>query len=162
MRNTFRVVNKHFSKIFKTLLPFTDAKLAPPEGQSELDGLELKVAFNGTWKKSLSELSGGQKSLLALSFILALLRYKPAPLYILDEVDAALDLSHTQNIGTMIRKYFPQSQFIIVSLKDGMYSNASVLFKVSFSEGTSQVNRLQRQIAAPKKSDGSKNKYMAS
>ena len=57
------------------------------------------MAFGATWKKSLSELSGGQCSLLALSLILALLLFKPAPMYILDEVDAALDLSHTQNIG---------------------------------------------------------------
>ena len=46
-------------------------------------------------------------------------RFKPAPLYILDEVDAALDLNHTQNIGRMIKQHFPQSQFIIVSLKVG-------------------------------------------
>jgi hypothetical protein len=68
------------------------------------------VAFGGVWKDSLSELSGGQKSLLALSLILAMLLFKPAPIYILDEVDAALDLSHTQNIGRMIKTHFPQSQ----------------------------------------------------
>ena len=73
-------------------------------------GLEVKVAFGGVWKDSLSELSGGQKSLLALSLILAMLLFKPAPIYILDEVDAALDLSHTQNIGRMIKTHFPQSQ----------------------------------------------------
>lgn len=61
-------------------------KLEPPEGCSFLDGLEVRVAFGGVWKQSLSELSGGQRSLLALSLILALLLFKPAPLYILDEV----------------------------------------------------------------------------
>lgn len=60
----------------------------------------VQIAFHHKWKDSLSELSGGQRSLLALSLILALLKVKPAPVYILDEVDAALDLSHTQNIGT--------------------------------------------------------------
>ena len=50
----------------------------------------------------LSELSGGQRSLLALSFILALLKYRPAPFYILDEIDAALDSSHTENIGNTL------------------------------------------------------------
>jgi structural maintenance of chromosome 2 len=45
------------------------------------------------------------------------LLYKPAPMYILDEVDAALDLSHTQNIGNMLKTHFSQSQFIVVSLK---------------------------------------------
>lgn len=63
--------------------------------------------------------SGGQRSLLALSLVLALLRFKPAPMYILDEIDAALDLSHTQNIGQMLKQHFSQSQFIVVSLKEG-------------------------------------------
>lgn len=75
-----------FGSIFSTLLPGTMAKLEPPEGCSFLDGLEVKVAFGSVWKQSLSELSGGQRSLLALSLILALLLFKPAPLYILDEV----------------------------------------------------------------------------
>ena len=101
---------RDFGSIFSTLLPGTSAKLDPPEDGDYMDGLEVKVAFGGVWKQSLSELSGGQRSLLALSLVLALLLFKPAPLYILDEVDAALDLSHTQNIGRMIKAHFPHSQ----------------------------------------------------
>lgn len=104
-------------------------------------GLEVRVAFGGVWKESLSELSGGQKSLLALSLILAMLLFKPAPIYILDEVDAALDLSHTQNIGRMIKTHFPQSQFIVVSLKEGMFNNANVIFRTKFIDGVSNVTR---------------------
>jgi len=48
--------------------------------------LDLQVAFGNVWKETLTELSGGQRSLLALSLILALLLFKPAPMYILDEV----------------------------------------------------------------------------
>ncbi|KAI5007110.1 hypothetical protein ZWY2020_047058 [Hordeum vulgare] len=118
LKVTWLKVNKDFGSIFGTLLPGTMAKLDPPEGGTFLDGLEVRVAFGTVWKQSLSELSGGQRSLLALSLILALLLFKPAPLYILDEVDAALDLSHTQNIGRMIKAHFPQSQFIVVSLKE--------------------------------------------
>lgn len=51
-----------------------------------LAGLEVRVAFGEVWKESLTELSGGQRSLLALSLILAMLLFKPAPIYILDEV----------------------------------------------------------------------------
>lgn len=104
-------------------------------------GLEVRVAFGGVWKASLSELSGGQKSLLALSLILAMLLFKPAPIYILDEVDAALDLSHTQNIGRMIKSHFPQSQFIVVSLKEGMFNNANVIMRTKFVDGVSTVTR---------------------
>lgn len=62
-------------------------------------------------------------------------------MYILDEVDAALDLSHTQNIGHLLRSRFKGSQFIVVSLKDGMFNNANVLFKTRFRDGTSIVER---------------------
>ena len=106
-----------------------------------MDGLEVKVAFGDKWKESLSELSGGQRSLVALSLILSLLLFKPAPLYILDEVDAALDLSHTQNIGQMLKSHFKSSQFIVVSLKDGMFNNANVLFRTKFVDGMSTVGR---------------------
>jgi len=71
---------------------------------------QVKVGFGGVWKDSLGELSGGQRSLVALSLILAMLLFKPAPIYILDEVDAALDLSHTQNIGNMLKAHFKHSQ----------------------------------------------------
>lgn len=81
-------------------------------------------------------------SLIALSLIMALLQFKPAPMYILDEVDAALDLSHTQNIGRLIKTRFKGSQFIVVSLKDGMFQNANRIFRTRFSEGTSMVQAL--------------------
>jgi len=141
LEKTWKKVNKDFGSIFSTLLPGTKAKLTPPDGQTVLDGLELKVAFGEVWKDSLSELSGGQRSLLALSLILALLLFKPAPMYILDEIDAALDPSHTQNIGQMLKTHFPQSQFIVVSLKEGMFSNANVIFRTKFVDGVSTVIR---------------------
>merc|ERR1719252_548959 len=141
IKKTYEHVSRDFGNIFSTLLPNVSAKLAVPEGMKCTDGLEIKVAFQGVWKSSLTELSGGQKSLLALSLVLALLKYKPAPMYILDEIDAALDLSHTQNIGTMIKQHFPEAQFIVVSLKDGMFQNANVLFRTRFIDGCSRVER---------------------
>ncbi|XP_045527619.1 structural maintenance of chromosomes protein 2 isoform X5 [Pieris brassicae] len=138
-------VNRDFASIFSTLLPGAQAQLRPPPGQGVLDGLEVRVGFNGTWKESLSELSGGQRSLVALSLVLAMLLFKPAPLYILDEVDAALDLSHTQNIGIMLKEHFRHSQFVIVSLKDGMFNNANVLFRTRFVDGMSAVQRTVNQ-----------------
>ncbi|XP_033737632.1 structural maintenance of chromosomes protein 2-like isoform X2 [Pecten maximus] len=141
LKKAWEQVNKDFGSIFSTLLPGACAKLMPPEGQTVLDGLEVKVGFGDVWKESLGELSGGQRSLIALSLILAMLLFKPAPIYILDEVDAALDISHTQNIGQMIRSHFKHSQFIVVSLKDGMFNNANVLYKTRFVDGVSTVTR---------------------
>jgi len=88
------------------------------------------------------------RSLVALSLILSLLSYKPAPLYILDEIDAALDLSHTQNIGQLLKTRFKGAQFIVVSLKEGMFNNANVLFRARFRDGASQVERIAQ--ARPK------------
>ncbi|CAI4222231.1 unnamed protein product [Auanema sp. JU1783] len=138
-------VNRDFGNIFSTLLPGAGAKLDPPQGKTALEGLEVKVSFNGKWKDSLNELSGGQRSLVALSLVLAMLKFKPAPIYILDEVDSALDLSHTQNIGHMIKKHFTNSQFIIVSLKEGMFNHANVLYRTRFVDGTSMITRLENK-----------------
>ncbi|KAJ7386503.1 Structural maintenance of chromosomes protein 2 [Desmophyllum pertusum] len=120
LRNAWKKVNKDFGSIFSTLLP-----------GPQPNWLLLKDKQNST----------GWKSLVALSLILSMLLFKPAPLYILDEVDAALDLSHTQNIGQMLRTHFRHSQFIVVSLKDGMFNNANVLFKTKFVDGVSTVTR---------------------
>ncbi|KAF7901430.1 hypothetical protein EAF00_003651 [Botryotinia globosa] len=139
---TWQKVNKNFGQIFAELLPGSFAKLDPPEGKTIADGLEVKVSLGKVWKQSLTELSGGQRSLIALSLIMALLQFNPAPIYILDEVDAALDLSHTQNIGRLIKTRFGGSQFIVVSLKDGMFQNANRIFRTRFSEGTSVVQSL--------------------
>lgn len=146
-------VNRDFGVIFNCLLPDATAKLVPPEGKSVVDGLEVRVAFNGVEKDSLHELSGGQRSLVALSLILAMLKFKPAPLYILDEVDAALDLSHTANIGMMIKTHFRDHQFIIVSLKQGMFSNADSLFQTSFVDGHSTCKLLTGDALLKAKND---------
>jgi structural maintenance of chromosome 2 len=141
---TWKKVNEDIGSIFSTLLPGAMCKLDPEyesDGQT-LHGLEFRVKFGEVWKESLSELSGGQRSLLALSLILSLLRYKPAPMYILDEIDSALDLSHTQNIGRMLRTHFADSQFLIISLKEELFQNANVLFRTEFVEGSSTVKRI--------------------
>ncbi|THX97345.1 putative nuclear condensin complex subunit Smc2 [Aureobasidium pullulans] len=144
LHKTWSKVNVDFGNIFNELLPGGNtAKLDPPEDSGDISkGLEVKVCLGKVWKQSLTELSGGQRSLIALSLILALLQYSPAPMYILDEVDAALDLSHTQNIGRLIKTRFKGSQFIVVSLKDGMFQNANRIFKTRFSDGTSVVQSL--------------------
>ena len=152
LEKTWEKVTVDFGSIFSTLLPGTNAKLHKV-GACVVEGLEVKVAFSGVWKASLSELSGGQRSLVALSLILALLRFKPAPFYILDEVDAALDLSHTQNIGHMLKTHFKNSQFVVVSLKEGMFNNANVIFRTQFIDGMSTVRRTIPAGAADRESE---------
>lgn len=148
-------------------MPGNSAKLQYAERGNISAGLEVKVQLGSIWKQSLTELSGGQRyaifesqylnmsswlrrSLIALSLIMSLLQFKPAPMYILDEVDAALDLSHTQHIGELFKNRFKGSQFIVVSLKDGLFNNANVLFRTKFRDGTSIVEVSLGLIASGK------------
>lgn len=144
LSQTWKQVDKDFGSIFGELLPGNTCKLFPPATDFS-QGLEVRVCLGKVWKQSLTELSGGQRSLIALSLILSLLQFNPAPMYILDEVDAALDLSHTQNIGKLLKTRFHGSQFILVSLKDGMYQNANCLFRTKFVDGVSKVDRIEQK-----------------
>jgi len=120
--------------------------------EAKLDRIERgpAVCWKFLWKKGhLVHLIANSRSLIALSLIMALLQFKPAPMYILDEIDAALDLSHTQHIGQLFRTRFKGSQFIVVSLKEGLFTNANVLFRARFRDGTSIVERTaQRSTSA--------------
>lgn len=160
LHKTIRDVDGDFGVVLGELLGAQSVcRLVPTNDSSdaEVNGLAINVSLDAgaTWKTSLSELSGGQRSLVALSLILALLRHRPAPMYILDEVDAALDLSHTQSIGALLKSgMFRGSQFIVVSLKDGMFSNANVLFRTSFKDGVSTVQRIAASLSDAPASKG--------
>lgn len=151
VKDCFEFVNDNLSEIFSMLLPGAMAKMnfvetvlrKDKDRQLKTKGIQMKIGFNGHWKESMSELSGGQRSLLALSFLLAMLRYRPAPFYILDEIDSAMDLSHTENIGYIISRFFPQSQFIVISLKGGLFNSSNVLFRTSLVDGRSQIMRYE-------------------
>lgn len=67
-------ISRDFGGIFSTILPGANSKLQAVDDQELTNGLQIKVAFNDQWKESLDELSGGQRSLVALSLILAMLK----------------------------------------------------------------------------------------
>jgi len=131
-------VNADFGSIFHMLLPNAHSKLTTVgEGRPIQDGLMIKVHMGDNKTAStLGELSGGQQSLIALSLVLALLKFKPAPIYILDEVDSALDPSNSQNVGRVIKEHFGMSQFLIVSHKEGLFQNANVILRTKLDENT--------------------------
>lgn len=143
LRASYERINSDLNKVFAVLLPGSQANLKTVDPNDLSKGVFFDVKL-GTTSTTISCLSGGQRSLLALSLIFSLLLYKPCPLYILDEIDAALDLNHTHNIGVLIKRSFPQSQFVIVSLKDGLFSNANVLLKTKFVGGSSAIDRYVR------------------
>ncbi|CAI2368414.1 unnamed protein product [Moneuplotes crassus] len=145
IEKAYEITNGYIQSIYSTVLPEAKARIDMVNQFSLEEGIELKVQFSSGDDVSLTGLSGGQRSLLALSFILSLLKLKPAPFYILDEIDAALDTSHTNNIGKMIKNHFGESQFIIISLKQEMFNQANVRYHVSFKEGISQVERIKQK-----------------
>ena len=82
---------------------------------------------------------------MALALLLSMLKYRPAPFYIFDEADAALDLSHTSNISELLVNHFPKSQFLVISLKEEFFRNANVLFKTHLVEGQSKIFRIENK-----------------
>jgi structural maintenance of chromosome 2 len=87
-------------------------------------------------------------SLIALSLNMALLQFKPAPTYILSKIDTALDRSETQHIGTLFRPRFHGAQSIVVSLKEGLFTNTYALFHTHFRDSTSIVERTAQHSAS--------------
>ncbi|WUR02683.1 structural maintenance of chromosomes protein 2 (SMC2) [Vairimorpha necatrix] len=134
----FKHLNEKVGKFLRYFLKDSDVKIEK-SGASEY---ELKVKV-GNWKDSLTELSGGQRSLVALCLIFSILTYRPAPFYIFDEIDSALDLSYTQSIGEIIKHEFRKSQFIIISLKNGMYESADNVYKVFLKDGKSNICQIK-------------------
>ncbi|KAI9577452.1 hypothetical protein GQX74_014836 [Glossina fuscipes] len=116
VEKAWMVMDGNLNNIFSTLLQGAQARLNPVKDNDQLTGLEIKVGFNGIWKESLDELSDTERPLVALSFLLALLKFSPTPLCILDEISAALD---TQNISNILKAHFTSSQLIIFPLKQG-------------------------------------------
>jgi len=140
----FKKMNNSFKTIFHALVPIHNAAIITKKNNhGKWIGIEFKVFINYNETNS-RELSGGQNSILALSFIFSLLLFKPAPFYILDEIDAALDFYHTKNISQLIFQNFMFSQFIIVSLKKQIILDAEVVFEVKQVSNKSYVTRLQK------------------
>jgi structural maintenance of chromosome 4 len=79
-----------------------------------------------SWK-NISNLSGGEKTLSSLSLVFALHHYKPTPLYVMDEIDAALDFKNVSIVGHYIKEQTKNAQFIIISLRNNMFELADRL-----------------------------------
>ncbi|KAH9412212.1 putative structural maintenance of chromosomes protein [Ordospora pajunii] len=136
-QKAFRHINGRLGKFLKYFIPDSDARIDEEAGEYVL---RVKI---GSWKECLEELSGGQRSLVALSLIFSMLAYRPSPFYVFDEIDSALDLSHTQSIGEIIRNEFGNAQFLVVSLKNGMFDSANSIFKVFMQDGKSRICKIK-------------------
>jgi chromosome segregation protein len=141
---TFKHANENFSNIFSNLFSKGKAylQLENPEKPFD-DGLSVKVKLTGNRFMDIKSLSGGEKTLTALSFIFAIQEYQPASFYILDEIDAALDKHNSDRLAKLIRNYADRAQYIVISHNDSLISEADSLFGVSMRDGVSKVTSLK-------------------
>lgn len=134
--DTFNLVRDHFHKVFKTL--FTeddqcDLILENPENLAET-GIDVIARPKGKRPTSLTQLSGGERTLTATALLFAIYLIKPAPFCILDEVDAPLDDANVGKFTNMIRQFSDNSQFIIVTHNKMTMSTVDVIYGVTMQE----------------------------
>jgi chromosome segregation protein len=113
------------------------SELTPPD---EDGGVEIEVTPAGKSTRRLSLLSGGEKSLVALAFVFAVLMARPCPFYILDEVEAALDDINIDRFLRLVRRFAERSQFIVVTHQKRTMDAADILYGVSMGgDGITKV-----------------------
>jgi len=143
--NTFEGINDNFKKKFVTLSTKGEATLELEDPETVFEGgLNIKVRLTGKKFMDIRSLSGGEKTMTALAFLFAVQDHEPAPFYVLDEVDAALDKRNAETLASLIRQYIDKAQYIVISHNDGVISEADNLYGVSMNEhGMSKVVSLR-------------------
>ncbi|HEV7133227.1 MAG TPA: chromosome segregation protein SMC [Gaiellaceae bacterium] len=149
---TFDAVQSNFHEVAGTLFPGGEGslQLTIPEDDESQPGIEVHLRPVGKRIQRLSLLSGGEKSLGAISFLFALFLARPCPFYLLDEVEAALDDTNIGRFVELLRGYSDRAQFVVITHQKRTMEAADVLYGVTMGgDGVSQVvsRRLPREEA---------------
>jgi len=134
--DTFNQVRENFQKVFKALFTEEDTAdmiLENPENLAET-GIDIVAKPKGKRPTSITQLSGGEKTLTATALLFAIYLIKPAPFCILDEVDAPLDDANVGKFTKMIRQFSKESQFIIVTHNKTTMSTVDIIYGVTMQE----------------------------
>jgi len=134
--DTFNKVRENFQRVFKSLFTEEDTAdmiLVNPENLAET-GIDIVAKPKGKRPSSISQLSGGEKTLTATALLFSIYLIKPAPFCILDEVDAPLDDANVGKFTNMIRQFSENSQFIIVTHNKMTMSTVDVIYGVTMQE----------------------------
>ena len=132
---TFRRVQQEFQAIFVKLFGGGTAELMlTPAPHQEDGGLEIAVRPPGKRLQNISLLSGGERALTAISLLFALLRVKPSPFCVLDEIDAALDESNLQRFTGLLQDFSEDTQFIVITHRPGSMEVADTLYGVTMNK----------------------------
>ena len=144
----FQAVSERFSEVVGLLFPGGSGhlRLVEPEEEGGDEGVEVEVVPAGKRPRAMSLMSGGERSLIAMGFCLALALARPAPFYLLDEVEAALDDANLRRFLGVVRRLSDETQFIVITHQQPTVEIADTLFGVTMGQdGASQV--LSRQLA---------------
>ncbi|WP_461864733.1 chromosome segregation protein SMC [Thermococcus sp.] len=145
---TLKAIAENFSELFAKLSPGGSARLILENPEDPFSGgLEIEAKPAGKDVKRIEAMSGGEKALTALAFVFAIQRYKPAPFYLFDEIDAHLDDANVKRVADLIKDSSKHSQFIVITLRDVMMTNAEKIIGVSMYRGVSRVVSLSLEKA---------------
>ena len=141
---TFNLLERNFEEIFSSLSTKGVAELVIENPESIFDaGVDIRVRLSGQKYLDIKGLSGGEKTLAALSFIFAIQEFEPSWFYLMDEVDAALDKKNSELLSKLIAKYANGSQYIVISHNDSVITEAETIYGVSMQEGISKIVSLK-------------------
>ena len=143
---SFRIINSNFKEIFVELFGGGKAELILTDPENVLEsGIEISVAPPGKVIKNLISLSGGEQSFIAIAIYFAILKLRPAPFCILDEIDAALDEVNVRKYAQYLKKFTDTTQFVLVTHRRSAMEEANVLYGVTMQEdGISKLLKMEQ------------------
>ena len=134
-KENFNIINNHFKETFKELFKGGNAELKLTDPNDILEtGVDIIASPPGKKLTSISLLSGGEKTLTAISLLFAIIKSKPSPFCILDEVEAALDEANVDTFGQYLLKLKNKSEFIIITHKKKTMEYAGILYGITMQE----------------------------
>ncbi|HBB44599.1 MAG TPA: chromosome segregation protein SMC [Clostridiales bacterium] len=140
---SFNTINENFGKVFKELFGGGNARLelVPSESGDVLDaGVDIAVEPPGKKLQSITLLSGGEKALTAIAILFAILKLRPMPFVLLDEIEAALDDANVGRFAKYLQKFSSETQFIVITHRKPTMELADNLYGVTMPEkGVSKV-----------------------
>lgn len=131
----FKIINEYFTEMFKKLFGGGSARLELCNSEDILEaGIDIIAQPPGKKLQNISLMSGGEKALIATALLFALLKRRPAPFCILDEIDTALDEKNVYSLANLIKTFDDKMQFIIISHRKGTMEASNAMYGVSMAE----------------------------
>ena len=140
----FQKINNYFSEVFEEMFGGGKGQLVLEDPNEPLTcGIEIRVQPPGKQLKTITLLSGGEKAFVAIALYFAILKVRPTPFCMLDEIDAALDDRNVDRFTTYLRSLSQNTQFIVITHRRGTMEASDVLYGVTMQEqGVSKLLRL--------------------